>query len=84
MYPSIHASAGPDLFKAAAMRAVSKDLMAMKMDELKEELEVRDEATSGNKAWLRRAAGGSTRRSCASSWTARGRTREISMWFVLE
>ena len=44
----------PDLFKAAAMRAVSKDLMAMKVDELKEELEVRDEATSGNKAWLRR------------------------------
>ena len=43
-----------DLFEAAAMRAVDKDLMAMKVDELKEELEARDEATSGNKAWLRR------------------------------
>jgi hypothetical protein len=28
--------------------------MAMKVDELKEELEVRGEAKSGNKAWLRR------------------------------
>ena len=43
-----------DLFEAAAMRAVSKDLMAMKVDELKLELEARDEGTSGNKAWLRR------------------------------
>ena len=36
------------------MRVVNKDLMAMKVDELKEELQARDEATSGNKAWLRR------------------------------
>eukprot|EP00966_Prymnesium_polylepis_P002319 53447-Prymnesium_polylepis.1 len=28
--------------------------MAMKVTELKEELEARDEAKSGNKAWLRR------------------------------
>ena len=28
--------------------------MAMKVAELKEELEARDEAKSGNKAWLRR------------------------------
>ena len=31
-----------------------KDLMAMKVDELKLELEERGEAKSGNKAWLRR------------------------------
>ena len=36
------------------MRAVAKDLMAMKVDELKEELEARGEGKSGNKAWLRR------------------------------
>ena len=37
------------------MWAVSKDLMAMKVAELKEELEARDEGgKSGNKAWLRR------------------------------
>ena len=34
--------------------AVDKDLLAMKVAELKEELEARGEATSGNKAWLRR------------------------------
>ena len=34
------------------MRVVSKDLMAMKVDELKEELEAQGEGTSGNKAWL--------------------------------
>lgn len=48
----------PGLFEAAAMKAVGKNLMAMKMDELKEVeelvLEARDEAKSGNKAWLRR------------------------------
>ena len=33
---------------------VAKDLMAMKVTELKEELAARDEALSGNKAWLRR------------------------------
>ena len=32
----------------------TKDLMAMKVTELKEELEARDEPVSGNKAWLRR------------------------------
>ena len=36
------------------MRVVDKDLMAMKVNELKEELEARSEATSGSKAWLRR------------------------------
>ena len=36
------------------MRAVDKDLLAMKVAELKEELEARSEGTSGNKAWLRR------------------------------
>ena len=35
------------------MRVVTKDLMAMKVDELKEELSAREEATSGNKSWLR-------------------------------
>ena len=33
---------------------VGKDLMAMTVAELKEELAARDEAVSGNKAWLRR------------------------------
>ena len=42
------------LFKAEAMKGISKDLMAMKVDELKLELEERGEAKSGNKAWLRR------------------------------
>ena len=36
------------------MVAVQKDLMEMKVTELKEELEAREEAKSGNKAWLRR------------------------------
>ena len=31
-----------------------KDLMEMKVAELKEELEARDELKTGNKAWLRR------------------------------
>ena len=44
-----------DLFEAARdARVVEKDLMAMKVAELKEELEAREEAKSGNKAWLRR------------------------------
>ena len=47
-------SLSADLFEAAAMVAVSKDLMAMKVTELKEELEARGEGKSGNKAWLRR------------------------------
>ena len=37
-----------------AMQAVNKDLMQMKMLELKEELEARGEAKTGAKAWLRR------------------------------
>ena len=36
------------------MKKVFKDLMAMKVGELKEELEERGEAKSGNKAWLGR------------------------------
>ena len=36
------------------MRAGTKDLLAMKVAELREELEARGEARSGNKAWLRR------------------------------
>ena len=43
-----------DLFEAGSMRVATKHLMAMKVDELKEELEARGEATSGSKAWLRR------------------------------
>ena len=43
-----------NLFAAAAMKVVEKDLMHMKVAELKEELEARGEAKSGNKAWLRR------------------------------
>ena len=43
-----------ELFAAAAMQAVAKDLMSMKVTELKEELEERGEALGGNKAWLRR------------------------------
>ena len=39
-----------ELFEAAAMCVVKKDLMAMKVAELKEELEARDEARTGNKA----------------------------------
>ena len=48
----VHLSA--DLFQAAAMRVVDKDLMEMKVAELKDELEARGEAKTGNKAWLRR------------------------------
>ena len=47
-------SLSADLFAAAAMQAVEKDLMAMKVAELKEELEAGSEAKTGNKAWLRR------------------------------
>tara|TARA_B110000027_G_scaffold124867_1_gene141798 strand:+ start:493 stop:699 length:207 start_codon:yes stop_codon:yes gene_type:complete len=48
-------SLSPELFAAAEMRAVAKDLMAMKVAELKDELEARGEARSGNKAWLHAA-----------------------------
>ena len=44
----------PELFGAAAMEAVDKDLMEMKVAELKEELSARGEAVSGSKALLRR------------------------------
>ena len=43
-----------DMFAAAEMRAVTVDLMKMKVAELKEELEAREEGKTGNKAWLRR------------------------------
>ena len=36
------------------MQAVDKDLMDMKVTELKAELEARGEVKTGNKAWLRR------------------------------
>ena len=41
-----------DLFEAAAMRVVDKDLMEMKVTELKEELEARGLDLSGKKADL--------------------------------
>ena len=41
-------------FEAAAMTAVAKDLMQMKVGELKEELGARDEGTTGSKPFLRR------------------------------
>ena len=44
----------PELFEAAAMEAVSKDLMEMKVAELQGEREARDEVETGNRAWLRR------------------------------
>ena len=44
----------PELFEASAMRVGDKDLLAMKVTELREELSARGEAVSGNKAWLRR------------------------------
>ena len=42
------------LFAAAVMQVGNKDLMAMKVTELKEELEAHGEPKTGNKAWLRR------------------------------
>ena len=44
----------PLWLSAPPMQAVNKDLMAMKVAELKEELEARGEGKTGNKAWLRR------------------------------
>ena len=44
----------PELFEASAMQVGVKDLMAMKVTELREELAARSEAVSGNEAWLRR------------------------------
>jgi len=44
------------------MQAVDKDLMDMLVRELKEELDVRSESKTGNKAWLRRRLHGATLR----------------------
>jgi hypothetical protein len=71
----LHATAlSSDLFEAAAMRAVAKDLMAMKVVELKEELEARDEATSGSKSWLRPPPA-AARRDCARVFRGSGGVR---------
>ena len=56
------------------MRAVDKDLMAMKVDELKEELEARDEVKTGNKACSASAA---LCGDCASAPRINGRRRGI-------
>ena len=48
------------------MQAVDKDLMDMKVTELKAELEARGEVKTGNKAWLRRRLRVCTPRSCAT------------------
>ena len=45
-----------------------KDLMAMKVDELKLELEERGEAKSGNKAWLRRRLHAAILRDYLEGW----------------
>ena len=42
-----------ELFAAPAMVEVRKDLMSMKVPELKAELAAREEPTTGAKAWLR-------------------------------
>ena len=42
-----------ELFAAPAMVEVQKDLMSMKVPELKAELAAREEPTTGAKAWLR-------------------------------
>ena len=57
-----------ELFAAAAMEAVQKDLMAMKVTELKEELEARGEPKTGAKAWLRRRLH-RTPQFCALIWS---------------
>ena len=57
------------------MRAVSKDMMEMKVTELKEELGARDEPVSGNKAWLRRRLHAA---SCATT-SRRGRPRGFEL-----
>ena len=55
-----------DLFEAAAMRVVDKDLMAMKVAELKEELEVRWCGASARRATRPGSAGGCMRPLCVS------------------
>jgi len=78
--PAVTAVGGPrllatylsaDLFRAAAMMAVGQDLMDMKVAELKEELQARDQPRSGNKAWLRRRLHGAI--VCAHLETVQGR-----------
>ena len=61
-------SLSSDLFEAAKMEKVIKDLMAMKVDELKLELEERGEAKSGNKAWLRRRLHAAILRDYLEGW----------------
>ena len=53
------------IFEAAAMRAVAKDLLAMKVTKLKEELEARGEGPRASLATRRGCGGGCTRRSSA-------------------
>ena len=43
-----------DMFAAGGTGGLRVDLMKMKVSELREELEARDEAKSGCKPWLRR------------------------------
>ena len=45
---------GTGMWDGVRNHTAKLNLMAMKVAELKEELEARDEAKSGNKAWLRR------------------------------
>ena len=45
-----------DLFKASNMKVVFKDLLTMKVDELKQELEKREEGTSGKQGVAAAAA----------------------------
>ena len=62
----------PELFEAAAMLAVEKDLMDMLVRELKEELAARDEPVSGNKACLRRRLHAAIVRSALEEGAAEG------------
>ena len=48
------ATLSEELFAAAAMVRVAKDLLAMKVTELRDELKARGANQSGNKAWRRR------------------------------
>ena len=48
------ASLPPELFQAGGDGGLDLDLVAMKVVELRAALQVRGEAVSGNKAWLRR------------------------------
>jgi hypothetical protein len=59
------------LFEAAAMQAVAKDLMAMKVVELREELAAREEPTSRPRATRRGFAGGCMLRPLCATATDR-------------